>query len=174
MPNTYNKIKNKTLQSVAEAMCVSARTAPKARGIDNLVITILSQTQIKKVITEMNSIAKKMNKPSCKRDANNIKNVKHIVVIGTKKKPLGLNCGYCGYNSCSDLSKTKGVCAYNSMDLGIALGSACSVASNFNVDNRLMYSIGKASINCGFLGKNIAQAIGIPMDATGKNIFFDR
>ena len=174
MPNTYNKIKDKALQSVAEAMCISARTAPKAKGVDNLVITILTKPEITKVIQEMKRIAKNNNRPSCKRDAENIKNVKHIVVIGTKKKTLGLDCGFCGYKTCLDLSKTKGICAYNSMDLGIALGSACKIASDFNVDNRLMYSIGKASINCKILGTGIAQAIGIPLEATGKNIFFDR
>lgn len=174
MPRKYTEIKKGVLKDIASFMCVSARTAPKTRGIDNLVVTILTASEKKHVISQMKKIAKRDSRPSCKRDAESIKDSEQIVVIGVKKKPLGLNCGFCGYPSCSDLSKTKGVCAYNAMDLGIALGSSCSLASNFHIDNRLMYSVGKAAIECGILGKNVIQAIGIPLSATGKNPFFDR
>ncbi len=174
MPIKYEKIKDSALKDVAEFMSIAARTAPKTKGQDNLVIIMLNKTDKQKIISEMNEIAKTKNRPSCARDAKGIKNSGSIVVIGVRKKAMGLDCGFCGYPDCKSLSKTKGVCAYNSMDLGIALGSAASIASRFHVDNRLMYSIGKAAINCGLLGKNVVQAIGIPLSATGKNPFFDR
>ncbi|RKY43279.1 MAG: ferredoxin [Candidatus Makaraimicrobium thalassicum] len=159
---------------MAEFMCVAARTAPKTRGQDNLTITILDRPDRQKVMAEMKKIAGRDSRPSCKRDAENIKDTDYIVVIGSKKKSMGLNCGFCGYHSCSELNETKGVCAYNSMDLGIALGSAASVAAGFHVDNRLMYSIGKAAVESGVLDEDVTQAIGIPLSATGKNPFFDR
>ena len=57
-------------------------------------------------------------------------------------------------------------------DLGIALGSAAKIASNMNVDNRIMYSIGVAARRLGIGGSNIVH--GIPLSASGKNVFFDR
>ena len=91
-----------------------------------------------------------------------------------KRASLGLNCGFCGHPSCERLEESNGVCAYNAMDLGIALGSAASLAASFHIDNRLMFSVGKAVIELGLLGKGVVQAIGIPLSATGKNPFFDR
>lgn len=38
-----------------------------------------------------------------------------------------------------------------------------------------MYSVGKTAIKKGlFKDKSIKQALGIPLSASGKNIFFDR
>ncbi|MFH1836567.1 MAG: DUF2148 domain-containing protein [Candidatus Omnitrophota bacterium] len=174
MPRKYDDISSQALKDAAEMMCVAARTAPKTCGKDNLVIAILEKSEKQKVITRMEEIAKRDNRPSCMRDAGNIKDSDNIVIIATKRSALGLNCGFCGYPTCEVLSKTEGICAYNSMDLGIALGSASSLAGRYHIDNRLMFSIGKAVIELDLLGKGIVQAIGIPLSATGKNPFFDR
>lgn len=171
----YEEAKQSGLKDVAEFMAMAARTAPKTRGIDNLEIIIIDSDKDKAtLIKKMREISRRDNRPSCERDANNIEDTKYIIIIGTKAEPLGLNCGFCGYKDCEELSKTKAVCAYNSMDLGIALGSAASIAARFHVDNRLMYSIGKAAIETSLFKGNINQAIGIPLNATGKNPFFDR
>ena len=58
------------------------------------------------------------------------------------------------------------------IDLGIALGSAVKVASDLNVDNRIMYSIGLAAKKMNLLEADEIQ--GIPLSIKGKNIFFDR
>lgn len=173
MPRKYDEIKKSALKDIAEFMCIAARTAPKAKGMDNLVVIALTESDKKKVISHMKKIGKREKRPGCLRDAENIKNATQIVVIGTKKAPIGLNCGFCGYPTCKALTKAKGVCAYNSLDLGIALGSVVSIASDFHADNRLMYSIGIAAIEAGLLG-NCVMAIGVPLSATGKNPFFDR
>ncbi len=174
MTRKYENIRRNALKDISEFMCVAARTAPKTCGRDHLIISILDEPERARVISKMEEIAKRANRPSCLRDAGNIKDSEHIVVIAVKRKALGLNCGFCGYTTCAELESTKGVCAYNSMDLGIALGSACSVASEFRADNRLMFSIGKAVLELGILGDEAIQAIGIPLSATGKNPFFDR
>ena len=123
----------------------------------------------------MNKLYGKGKRPGFLRDAGNIKKIDHIVIIGTKKKPLGLNCGFCGYSTCKELEKTKtGVCTYNALDLGIAIGSAVSVAADLHIDNRIMYSIGKAAMEAGLFKEKVVHAIGIPLSATGKNPFFDR
>lgn len=174
MTTCYENIKNSALKNVAELMCASARTAPKAKGQDNLEIIILNKKEIQKVRSEMKKIGKIKNIGGMKRDAENILNTSHIVVVGTRKKTIGLNCGFCGYSTCCELEKQKGICSYNALDLGIALGSAVSQATKFHIDNRLMYSIGKAAIECGMFKTKVTMAIGIPLSATGKNPFFDR
>ncbi|MFH1394676.1 MAG: DUF2148 domain-containing protein [Candidatus Omnitrophota bacterium] len=174
MAKKYESIKNSVLKNVAEFMCTSARTAPKAKGQDNLEIIILNKKEIQKVRSQMKKIGTMKNAGGMKRDAENINNTDHIVVLGTKKKTIGLNCGFCGYATCRELEKRKGLCSYNALDLGIALGAAASQAAKFHIDNRLMYSIGKAAIECGIFSKQVVMAIGIPLSATGKNPFFDR
>jgi uncharacterized ferredoxin-like protein len=56
----------------------------------------------------------------------------------------------------------------------IKLLSAVSVAMDHRVDNRIMYSAGKAAIEAGLFGPEVKIAYGIPLSATGKNPFFDR
>jgi uncharacterized ferredoxin-like protein len=57
------------------------------------------------------------------------------------------------------------------IDLGIAIGSAVKIASIFNIDNRIMYSVGVAAEEMGIIEGTI---LGIPLSVKGKNIFFDR
>lgn len=170
----YEHIQKSVLQQVAEQMCVAARTAPKTRGRDHLIIKILDSPEKEPVMAKMKEIAERDSLPFCARDAENIKNAEYMVLIGTKKETLGLNCGFCGFPTCDELEKAGGVCAFNSIDLGIALGSCASLAALYHIDNRLMFSIGKAAVEYGMLGSEAVQAIGIPLSATGKNPFFDR
>ena len=60
------------------------------------------------------------------------------------------------------------------MDLGIAIGSAVSVATDARVDNRVMFSIGRAAMEMKLLGDRVCQMVGIPLSVSGKSPFFDR
>ncbi len=64
-------------------------------------------------------------------------------------------------------------CAIKMADLGIALGSAAKTASLHNVDNRIMYTAGTAALSLGWM-EGCTVAYGIPLSASGKNIYFDR
>lgn len=165
-------------QGVTEAvklMAIAARTAPKTRGIDNIeTIVIDDAAERSKVIEKMAEISKKENRPSFARDASSIQASPALFVFGVRSNPSGLNCGFCGYKTCDELKKTKGVCAYNSIDLGLAVMSAAGLANHLHVDNRIMYSIGRASLDLGFFSKDVKQALGIPLSVTGKNPYFDR
>ncbi|MGI6038018.1 MAG: DUF2148 domain-containing protein, partial [Limnochordia bacterium] len=109
------------------------------------------------------------------RDAENIAQVQAIVLLGTKAAPMGLKvCSFCGFASCEEMKAKGGLCAYNSGDLGIAVGSAVSVAADCRVDNRIMYTIGLAAVRLGILGDDVPVALGIPLWVGGKNVFFDR
>lgn len=160
---------------VAALMVAAARTAPKTRGVDNIeTIAIDDEPTKKKLIARMHEIATKEDRPSVARDAGNIENSSAIVVIGVESNTAGLNCGYCGKPSCESLEEAEGICAFNSIDLGIATASAAEIANRFHVDNRVMFSIGRACLDLNLFGPKVKQALGIPLSVTGKNPFFDR
>ncbi len=169
-----NEAEQSAIEQVANLMTAAARTAPKTRGIDNIQVLVLTDKDVQRLVPKMLEISKRDTRPSCERDAKTLENVKACVIIGAKANPAGLNCGYCGFKTCEELKKSVGICAYNSMDLGIAVSSAAEIAAKFHIDNRVMYSIGKAALELGLFEKDVKQAIGIPLSATGKNIFFDR
>ena len=52
------------------------------------------------------------------------------------------------------------------------LDEAVKLASEFNIDNRMMYTIGAVVQKLGLLDADII--IGVPLSATGKSIYFDR
>jgi uncharacterized ferredoxin-like protein len=163
------------VKDAAESMAVAARTAPKGRGIDNIeAILIEDRSDRDKLITKMKELSASLGKPSMERDAGSIKDSPEILVIGVRSNPAGLDCDFCGHKTCKELIETKGVCALNSMDLGIAVGSAVSAAARLHVDNRIMYSIGKAAMDLGWFSEKVSQALGIPLSVTGKSPYFDR
>ena len=97
------------------------------------------------------------------------------MLLGTKVQALGIpNCGFCGFKDCAENEKNNGICAFNTGDLGIAIGSAVSVAADNRVDNRVFFSAGRAAVNLQTLGPKVKIAYGIPLSASGKSIFFDR
>lgn len=166
--------KQAALDAVAH-MAAAARTAPKARGIDNISTVVIDDPEVRaRVAAKMKEIAKRDNMPFCERDANSIANSPAILVVGVASNPVGLNCGMCGCADCNTLQQRGGVCAYNSMDLGIAIGSAAAMAAHFHMDNRVMYSIARACIELKFFGESVKQGLAIPLSVTGKNPFFDR
>jgi uncharacterized ferredoxin-like protein len=172
---TSIELEKTAAQQVAALMAAAARTAPKTRGIDNIeTIAIDDEPTKRKLIAKMHEIATKENRPSVGRDAGNIENSSAIVVIGVESNTAGLDCGFCGKPSCEALEEADGVCAFNSIDLGIATASAAEVAGRLHMDNRVMFSIGRACLDLGLFGPKVKQALGIPLSVTGKNPFFDR
>ena len=165
----------RALETVADLMCLAARTAPKARGADNLHIVIVRGEDKAKVTERMRAIALADEVPFFARDAANCDAAPLVVLIGTRIGPLGIpHCGFCGHKNCEECAKAGGRCAYNAGDLGIAIGSAVAVAAAHHADCRIMFSFGKSAIEVGLLPPDIAIAFGIPLSATGKNPFFDR
>jgi uncharacterized ferredoxin-like protein len=138
------------LLSVANLMVAAARTAPKARGEDSIKTAILTDHEKDALATVMTELGRT-------RDAENVKQSGVVVLIGV---------------DCGAVSATWWPFKAKLIDLGIAIGSAVKVASDLNVDNRVMYSIGLAAKQMGLLQANEIQ--GIPLALTGKNPFFDR
>jgi uncharacterized ferredoxin-like protein len=165
------------LETVAGQMLTAARTAPKARGVDNLRMAILHPEDIRKVSGKMVEIGYRPGAPAYfHRDAENILKAGLMVIMGTIIRAQEVQlCGRCGFASCDEKNKHPEVpCTFNTGDLGIAIGSAVSVAMDHRVDNRIMYTVGQAVVEMKLLGDDVPIAFGIPLSIASKNPFFDR
>lgn len=165
------------LFEVANRMMTAARTAPKGHGTDNLIIAVAERDMIETIAAKMKDmVAEGAASDFFYRDANNILQCDIMVLIATRIRPLGLsNCGLCGFENCGDKSlHPDHPCAFNTGDLGIAVGSAVSVAMDARADNRIMFSVGKAVKALNLLGDEAKIVYGIPLSSTGKSPFFDR
>jgi len=164
------------VRRVAELMCVAARTAPKGRGVDVLTTAIVEDADERAQIAErMREIGERCGAQFFLRDAQNVLDAQVLVLLGTGLRRMQLpECGLCGHPNCDEAEQARARCAFNVGDLGIATGSAVAVAADHRVDNRIMFSAGRAAVELGLLGEGVEIAWGIPLSATGKNLFFDR
>ena len=167
----------RALDQVVELMSLSARTAPKGRGIDNLVVVAARAKAKDQLSAEMRRIVREEDgMPTFERDANNVDKAPVVLLLGQRVKVMGPKpCGFCGYKDCAENARNNGLCAISIGDLGIALGSAVSVAAAHHVDNRIMFTVGRAALNLKLFGDDeVKIAYGIPLSVTGKSPFFDR
>ncbi len=169
------------LKMVAGLMALAARTAPKAAGKDYLEIRVIHGSEVAQLAADMIKYGEESGRPNYDRDGRNVNDSKAVLLLGLKNPQyLGLNCGACGFATCaamntnleSGLEFSGPLCAWRLVDLGIALGSAVKTAALFNADNRIMYRIGVSALRTKMIEGEIA--IGVPLSATGKSIYFDR
>jgi uncharacterized ferredoxin-like protein len=174
--NFEGKIKQSAIKRIAEEMLIAARTAPKAKGVDRLFLAILSNEEINKLAKEMIRIAKNNGPDFFERDAKNILISDCCIIIGTINKSQDLPlCGYCGFKNCNEKNKYPEIpCAFSVGDLGIAIGSAVSIAMDRRIDNRILFSGGYTAIKIGLTPSDIKIAYVIPLSVSSKNPFFDR
>lgn len=161
----------------AEAMCAAAQSAPKACGKDSIMTAILTGDDLIPLCAEMERVEDTV--PNCipifKRDAKLVSDCPAVVLIGTIRHLRGLvPCGLCGYTNCAENAKSAGHCCYDDMDLGIAIGSAASIAADHRVDNRVLYTAGYAATRLKLLGENVSTIIAIPLNIAERNPFFVR
>ena len=157
---------------VAQHMINAARTAPTTRGNDLLEMAIVTAEDIQKLSETMLQFEHKGRTYSFERDSNNIKQAQCVVIIGTSEKAQALNCGHCGFMTCG--SKPNELpCMFNSLDIGIAIGSAVAMAAHMRVDTRVMFSAGLAAQKLKLLA-NCSMIMAIPISISSKNPFFDR
>ncbi len=169
--NERNNRQEAILQA-ASAIMAAARTAPKGKGIDVIEIATATGDDLKLIAEEMRKISEETGFKFFLRDANNIETADAVVFIGTAEQAMGLNCGHCGFAVCGQ--RSAGVpCAINSIDVGIALGSACSKAADMRIDTRIMMSAGLAAQNLKILG-DCTQVMALLLSISSKNPFFDR
>lgn len=175
---TSKEMEQKAILEAASLMCAAARTAPKTKGMDNIVTLVLIGDEIRKLSDKMKEIGlREFGKPEghFTRDAMNILQAQAVVLIGVKRAWYGLPyCSLCGFKNCGECKKTNANCAFAPMDLGIALSSAVATAADLRIDNRILFSAGKAAGEMGYCeGEDIIWQ-GVPINIAGKNVFFDR
>lgn len=175
---------NPELESVellAKIIFTAARTAPKGKGIDDIVTCLLSQEEKVDLADKMEELSEIKSLKFLIRDAKNVRDSDAIILIGLKASGVGnLDCGACGFGTCKEMLEHGKVqkeflgpqCMIKYLDLGIAVGSAAAKAKDLCIDNRVLYSAGAAA--CYFKVIDADVAMGLPLSVKGKNIFFDR
>jgi uncharacterized ferredoxin-like protein len=173
MIENEREIRRNSVIEAARSMMIAARTAPKAKGVDIIEIALVHERQdLETLANEMRRQAEATGLKFLLRDANNILSGEAVLLIGTKSLAHSLNCGYCGSNNCAE-KPCHTPCALNSIDVGIAIGSACSRAADLRLDTRVMFSAGWCSKGLDWLPE-CNQIIAIAIAADSKNPFFDR
>ncbi|MEN2975023.1 MAG: DUF2148 domain-containing protein [Candidatus Caldarchaeales archaeon] len=158
------EIIRETVLNVAKLMAVSAITAPKSRGVDNIVVKILDRGE------ELEILAKKLEELSevygdfFKRDAQNVRKSLAVVIIGCKIVNMNLKT--------PSQWRIDADTILSIVNLGIAIGSAVKTSSIHNIDNRIMFSAGVAAQELKMIDADYAFAI--PLSVSSKNIYFDR
>lgn len=170
---------NDIFKTISELMELSAKTAPKGFGKDYVVIKTLLGDDSQSLGKAMIEWGKVKNDPMFIRDGNSVVKSHAVVLIGLKDAEVtGLNCGACGFESCSQLkpeeqTQFKGPnCLIRVLDMGVAIGSAVKTASIHNVDNRIMYRAGMIARMNKMIDADFVM--GIPISSTSKSIYFDR
>lgn len=186
------KIETEAVKTVVSLMVSSARTAPKAHGVDDLQILVVDGDDLEEVAKAMEKHADVHAgdlKRAFGRDADNVRTADCLVLIGCQGMPKGfpayagmpLDCGACGYKSCQHLDKARiregndfngPVCVIQAIDFGIAVSSAAKMAMDLNIDNRIMYTVGASVKQLKIMDSDII--LGIPVSVSSKNPFFDR
>ena len=174
---------SRAVRAACDLMTLSARTAPKGRGEDSLVIRTVADDDLERLAGAMRGVAERGGSSIFLRDAGNVAASEACLLLGVRGgEAVGVDCGGCGYPGCGAMRETAAPtgtpygapnCVLKITDLGIAVGSAVKTASLLNLDNRVMYTAGVAALALGWL-PDCTVAYGVPVSATGKNIYFDR
>lgn len=161
------------VEEAARQIMIAARTAPKGKGVDVVEVCMLTGEEICLLSDEMRRIGWQTGMKFFLRDADNILLAEAVVLIGSRDHCQGLNCLRCGFAHCAD--RPQGVpCAINTIDVGIAIGSACAKAADLRLDTRVMHSAGMAAMNLGWPCTGAKNVLALPLSCKSKNPFFDR
>lgn len=160
--------------TVARQIMTAGRTAPKAKGQDDMEIMTVIDEDIELLAEAMQREADRTGLKFLLRDADNVSKSDAVILVGARNKNQGLNCGYCGYDSCALKSgNSSAACAINHVDVGIALGSMCATATDLRVDSRIMFSIGLGARDMKLM-QECHSIYGLPISISSKSPFFDR
>ena len=165
----------------AKLMALTAQTAPKSKGEDSVEIIVVSGDEKDRIAEKMIEMADEREKNYI-RDGESVKKADAVILIGAYgDRPLGLNCGACGFENCGEFRNAERKegrdflgpnCVYRLIDLGIAIGSAAKLSSLLGADTRVMFRLGTAARKLGIARSDVVM--GIPVAVTSKNPFFDR
>jgi len=170
-----DKFNLKAIETVASLMVAAAKTAPKGCGRESMETYVIDGAEKDALVAEMRRFGEETKQAFYLRDAGNIEKSACVVLFGAVDSYRGLpHCGYCGMDDCFGANKSGAHCAFSVGDLGIAMGSAVSVAAAHHIDNRIMFSAGKAALALKYFSEKVFLAYGVPLSISEKSPFFDR
>ena len=97
---------SEVLETLAKSILLAARTAPKAKGVDDIITALVEKEDIEVLASTMEKLADEKGAGFIflKRDAANLRNAGAAVLIGVKTSgAAGLNCGACGFETCAEM-----------------------------------------------------------------------
>jgi len=95
-------VESDAVETVARLMALSARTAPKARGIDIIKTQIVTGEEKTVLAEAMREYGEKHSVGFFLRDAGNVAASDACLLIGSLfADAVGLDCGACGYATCA-------------------------------------------------------------------------
>lgn len=175
MIKNMEQSKEAGILQAADMMVCAALTAPKGSGKDTIRASVVTGEEKDRLRDKMLALSEAYGMPNFARDAGNVDNAQAVVLIGCTGTYFGMsNCGICGFEDCGQCRAAGARCVITVSDLGIAVGSAVSKADDMRIDNRVMYTAGKAALKLGFITDDTAICYGIPLSVSNKSIFFDR
>ena len=123
-------MQTRAVLDTAARMCAAARTAPKTRGMDGLVTCVVTGEDKDRLAAHMRELAGRLDYAFFARDADNVDYADAVVLFGMEEQRRGLNggCQYCHFADCADCAEKNGLCAWDAMDVGIAIGAGADVA----------------------------------------------
>ncbi len=93
---------------VAELMALSARTAPKGRGQDSIVIKVIAGEELQTLSRELRRLGEARGIKFYLRDAGNLEKSEACVLLASKVQDhVGLDCGGCGFATCLDMLQAQ-------------------------------------------------------------------
>ena len=157
-----------------EAQCANIRRLAEA-GEVGLILYYVG-VFLPRVDRKLLELADELDYAFFNRDADNVDASDAVVLFGMEEVRRGLDagCQYCHFESCADCTEKDGLCAWDAIDIGIAIGSAAATAADARVDSRVMFSVGRAAKSLGLLGEKASLVLGLPLSISGKSPFFDR
>ena len=95
-----------------------------------------------------------------------------VVLLGINNKTRGIGrpCQLCHFEDCAACAAADGICVFNALDLGVALGSAVALVADNRIDTRIMFTIGQAAASLALLGEH-KLIMGIPLSVSGEIAF---
>ena len=172
MIHNERESRHRRVMEAVGQMMTAARTAPKGKGMDLVEIAAVEGNDIQTLSDKTRELGMENGLKFFLRDSENILLAEAVLLIGIRPQMHALNCGHCGFPTCGDKPQTA-PCALNSIDVGIAIGSACAAAADLRLDTRVMFSVGYAAQALNWL-KDCLTVFAIPVSASSKNPFFDR
>jgi len=193
-----------TLLQCAKMMDLSALTAPKSAGQDFVVTAVLDRARTDEVGAKMIERGESEDQPMFVRDGKSVRASGAMLLVGLKDaKPVGLNCGACGFATCDGLKRNFDVAGAKRNITGDAEqegggtqgpatggdfnGPICafrlldmgialgSAVKTAGIHNADNRIMYRAGVTALEMGLIDADYVmAVPLSAAGKSVFFDR